>query len=143
MYSTQQLFNTVLPFLLTIATNWLLARYCNTINIWYEIDILTIYFFVWQWVCLTVQFLSSATIGVLVLLLISQSIESFIDLRVRLSEKSFVLKCVRDLHKIVYERLLGSDWYRLKLAHYEEMRRKINEACIYFLHCVLKCNISR
>jgi ABC-type bacteriocin/lantibiotic exporter with double-glycine peptidase domain len=76
-----------------------------------------------------VKFLSSANIETLLLLLVSQSIESFVDLRVRLSEKSFVLKCIRELHRVVYQRLLGSDWYRLKLADHEEMRRKINEAC--------------
>jgi hypothetical protein len=51
-YCTRQLNNIVLPFVLTMITNWLLARYCNTIKMWYEIDILTMYFFVWQWVCL-------------------------------------------------------------------------------------------
>ena len=52
VFSTQQLFNIVLPFLLTIATTWFLARYCSTIDMWYEIDILTVYFFIWQWVSL-------------------------------------------------------------------------------------------
>jgi hypothetical protein len=44
IYSTRQLNNIVLPFVLTMITNWLLARYCNTIKMWYEIDILTMYF---------------------------------------------------------------------------------------------------
>ncbi len=57
IYSTRQMLNIVLPFLLTIVTNWLLARYCNTINMWYEIDILTIYLFVWQWVCLIYEWI--------------------------------------------------------------------------------------
>jgi len=78
---------------------------------------------------LTVAFLSSANVKTLCLLLINQIIESFIGLRVKLTEKSFVLICVRGLHTLVYQRLLGTDWYRLKIADHEEMRRKINEAC--------------
>jgi len=78
---------------------------------------------------LTVTFLSSANLKILCLLLINQSIESFVGLRIKLTEKSFILKCIRGLHTLVYKRLLGTDWYRLKLADHEEMRRKMNEAC--------------
>jgi ABC-type multidrug transport system fused ATPase/permease subunit len=78
---------------------------------------------------LTVIFLSSANTQILVLLLISQSIESFVRLKVLSSEKTFVLSCIRRLHTLVHTRLLRTDWHRLKLADHEEMRRKINEAC--------------
>ena len=78
---------------------------------------------------LTVQFFSTADVKTLGLLLTSQIIESFVSLRVRLNEKSFVLECIRALHKLVHKRLLGTDWYYLKLADHEEMRRKINESC--------------
>jgi hypothetical protein len=44
-HSTQNI--VVLLFLLTM-TNWVLARYCSSINIWFEIDIFTIYLFLWQ-----------------------------------------------------------------------------------------------
>ena len=78
---------------------------------------------------LTVRFLSSANNQILILLLICQSIESFIRLKVLSSEKTFVLSCIRRLHTLVHTRLLRTDWHRLKLADHEEMRRKINEAC--------------
>jgi len=78
---------------------------------------------------LTVGFLSSANIRILTLLLISKIVESFIKLRVVSTQKTFVLLCIRQLYTLVYRRLFGTDWHRLKLADHEEMRRKINEAC--------------
>jgi hypothetical protein len=78
---------------------------------------------------LTVTFLSSTNIQILVVLVVCGSIESFIRLKVLSSEKSFVLSCIRRLHTLVHTRLLRTDWHHLKLADHEEMRRKINEAC--------------
>lgn len=57
LYADRQLPNIIFPLLLIIMTNWFLARYCDTIYIWYEVDIFTVYFFVWQFVCLIYQWI--------------------------------------------------------------------------------------
>jgi hypothetical protein len=44
--------NIIVLLLLMIMTNWLLARYWDTIYMRYEVDILTVYFFIWQFVYL-------------------------------------------------------------------------------------------
>ncbi|CAF2997196.1 unnamed protein product, partial [Rotaria sp. Silwood2] len=36
----------------TILFVWLWARYCNNKNCWYQLDILTVYFLVWQFIYL-------------------------------------------------------------------------------------------
>jgi len=43
--------------LLMITTNWLVARYCDTIDMGYEVDIFTVYFFVWQFIYLIYKWL--------------------------------------------------------------------------------------
>jgi hypothetical protein len=52
LYSVRQLPSIIVHLLLMIVTNWFLARYCYSINIWYDVDIFIVYFFVWQFVCL-------------------------------------------------------------------------------------------
>ena len=49
---TRKLHNLFLPFVFLNISTWFLARYCNSINIAYEVDIFTAYFFVWQLICL-------------------------------------------------------------------------------------------
>ncbi len=53
----RQLQNIMVLLLLMITTNWLVARYCDTIDMGYEVDIFTVYFFVWQLVCLIYKWL--------------------------------------------------------------------------------------
>ncbi|CAF1280552.1 unnamed protein product [Rotaria sordida] len=50
--SARQMQNVIIISSLMIMTSWLLARCCDTIYIWYEVDIFTVYLLVWQFVCL-------------------------------------------------------------------------------------------
>ncbi len=38
----------ILPVILMTANVWLLARLCDNIYLWHQIDVFTIYFIVWQ-----------------------------------------------------------------------------------------------
>ncbi|CAM4888284.1 unnamed protein product [Rotaria socialis] len=46
---------TLLPLMIT--ATWLLARYCHTIYMWYEVDTFTVYFLVWQFAALIYKWL--------------------------------------------------------------------------------------
>jgi hypothetical protein len=37
-----------LPGILTIVNVWFLARLCDDIHFWYQVDVFTVYFLVWQ-----------------------------------------------------------------------------------------------
>jgi hypothetical protein len=53
----RKILNIVLPFLLMVMSVWFSARCCNGIFIWYEVDILTVYFFVCQFISLIYQWI--------------------------------------------------------------------------------------
>ena len=55
--TVRQLRNIIILLSLVITTNWLLARYCHSICMSYEVDIFTIYFLVWQFVGLIYKWL--------------------------------------------------------------------------------------
>jgi len=48
----QQVFNLMKLITLTILMVWLFACYCNNYNVCYQIDVLTVYFIVWQFIYL-------------------------------------------------------------------------------------------
>ncbi len=37
---------------------WLIARLCNSLNLWYQVDVFTVYFFVWQFIYLFSKWIS-------------------------------------------------------------------------------------
>jgi len=47
-----QLFDRMKPMILTILVGWLITRYYDSQNIYYNIDMLTVYFIVWQFIYL-------------------------------------------------------------------------------------------
>ncbi len=47
-----QLFGRVKPIILTILVSWLITRYFDNKNIYYKMDVLSIYFIVWQFIYL-------------------------------------------------------------------------------------------
>jgi hypothetical protein len=55
--TVRKLQNIIALLSLIITTNWLLARFCDNIYICYEVDIFTVYFFVWQFVGLIYKWL--------------------------------------------------------------------------------------
>ncbi len=55
--TVRQLQNIIVFLSLVITTNWLLARYCHSIYMSYEVDIFTVYFLVWQFVGLIYKWL--------------------------------------------------------------------------------------
>jgi hypothetical protein len=48
-----QIFNRICSVIKVILIVWLLARYCEDKEIWFRVDVLTIYFLVWQCTYLT------------------------------------------------------------------------------------------
>ncbi len=47
----------IIILFLTIVISWFLTRYCDNIDMWYEVDVFTVYFFVAQFVCLIYKWL--------------------------------------------------------------------------------------
>jgi len=48
----KHVFNYIRMIISTILIPWLLARYCDNQNCWYQLDILTVYLIVWQFMYL-------------------------------------------------------------------------------------------
>jgi hypothetical protein len=46
----EQLFDRLKPIILTIFVSWLITRYFDNKNIYYKMDVLSIYFIVWQFI---------------------------------------------------------------------------------------------
>ena len=61
------------------------------------------------------------------LLLISETIESFVHLKIISTEKTFVLACIHQLYSLVSTRLPQTEWRRLKLVDHSEIRRKTHK----------------
>jgi hypothetical protein len=41
----------VRPVIATIIIGWLLARFCNALHLWCQIDMFIVYFLIWQFMC--------------------------------------------------------------------------------------------
>lgn len=82
-----------------------------------------------------VLFFTNITINIteglkyLILLIIFENITSYCLLKQSLAKKIFVLDFLQHFQTKLNQRILSTDWIRIKLSDQEEIRRKIEEAC--------------
>ncbi|CAF1403999.1 unnamed protein product [Rotaria sordida] len=65
----------------------------------------------------------------LLLLIIFETITSYCSMKQRLAKRIFVLDFLEEFRSKLYQRILSSDWMKIKLSDQENIRQKLERAC--------------